>query len=261
MKQRCFPFPLPALLARLALVGLLAGSASSARAEEPDEPLPGERVADGVFTVGVMGDSLADGVWAAIYRMLQRDPRFDIVNLSRQSSGLARPEYFDWPAAAATFSTDLPLDAVVIAVGLNDNQAMDLDDDKRLGYREDGWDAEYRERVDSFLAPLEEAGLSATWVGLPTMRSSARAEHATLLNGLFSSATEEKDVPYVDTWALTADENGEYATHLPDENGRKRLMRANDGIHFTSKGYDLLARAVLASMATRLPVFQMDGTQ
>ena len=44
-------------------------------------------------------------------------------------------------------------------------------------------------------------------------------------------------VPYLETTALTSNEEGGYEAYLPNASGRKVLMRANDGIHMSMAGY------------------------
>jgi hypothetical protein len=65
----------------------------------------------------------------------------------------------------------------------------------------------------------------------------------------------EHGVVFVPTHEVTADESGQYAAYLADETGRSRLMRANDGVHFTSRGYELLAGQLLSAMDDRLSIF------
>ncbi len=240
------------------------GSDQDAPAAAPAAvPAPlGERTPDdGVFTIYVLGDSLAEGLWGSLYRALQRDPRFNVVNGAKRSSGICRPGFYDWPEAVDTMIEEKPVDAVVFAVGINDQLPMETADGKRVGYPTDPWKAEYQVRLAAIMQKLVGAAVPTFWVGLPIMRDKVHANHARMLNEFFAAITKAEGVTYIPTWDMTADENGEFSTYLPDQDGRKRMMRANDGIHFTSTGYDLLGRAILASMASELPVLQADATQ
>jgi len=51
-------------------------------------------------------------------------------------------------------------------------------------------------------------------------------------------------VPYFDTVALTSNEAGGYEAYLSDDEGRRRLMRAGDGIHMSMSGYLRMADPV-----------------
>ena len=73
--------------------------------------------------VVVVGDSLATGLGISLERVLKPS----LVRVSRQgriSTGLARPDYFDWPAALTEIVDNFRPDLIVIMLGENDNQAL-----------------------------------------------------------------------------------------------------------------------------------------
>ena len=49
---------------------------------------------------------------------------------------------------------------------------------------------------------------------------------------------------YIDTVALTSSESGAYDAYLTAADGRRRLMRAHDGIHMSMAGYLRLTEPV-----------------
>jgi hypothetical protein len=48
---------------------------------------------------------------------------------------------------------------------------------------------------------------------------------------------------YIDTWERFATRDGQY-TAFYWEDGKAQVVRAPDGLHFTPRGYELLAQAV-----------------
>jgi hypothetical protein len=46
-------------------------------------------------------------------------------------------------------------------------------------------------------------------------------------------------------WPLFTDANGNYAPYGKGLDGETTRLRADDGVHFTGAGYDLLAKALL----------------
>jgi hypothetical protein len=225
------------------------------------DPWAQERVDDGVFTIAVFGDSLAQGIWGSLYRTLQRDDRFEVLNRTRHSTGIARPDYYDWQAQLEQFLVDDPIDAAVFSLGLNDMQGMYVPDGSPHQFRSEAWDEAYQDRVGQLIQTLLEEGVPTYWVGLPIMRSGNYSRNIEHLNTFFAALTDEYDIPYVATWEMTTDDTGAYSSYLPDETGRTRLMRANDGIHFTPRGYDIIGDAVLERMAQDLEVFQQDESE
>ena len=73
------------------------GSEASVDAVAPVVATPdGFGGADGIYRILVVGDSLAGGLGAGMARVVQDDPRYEIVNRFNELSGLARPEFYDW---------------------------------------------------------------------------------------------------------------------------------------------------------------------
>jgi uncharacterized protein len=197
----------------------------------------GERV-----QLTVMGDSLADGVWAGLSRNLRADKSFSIRRASRVSSGLAA---YDWHAQATKLLDD-PTDIVVIMLGANDGQAIRRRGEPRIGYRAERWRDEYADKVHELLNLFAERNIYAVWVGLPIMRTDSMRDQALLLNRIFAATVSGRaGVHYLPTWELTTDDQGEYVAYAElDETGRQQQFRAQDGVHFTMRGYQFLARRV-----------------
>ncbi|MEQ8966025.1 MAG: DUF459 domain-containing protein [Azospirillaceae bacterium] len=249
-------------VAALFVLGMAGGGAAvPAHATGNDGDQGRVALDDGVFTVAVFGDSLADGLWASIYRRLQRDERFEVLRATKAATGITRPDYYDWSVALSEHLADNAIDAAVFSIGLNDMQAMVVDDSRAVEFRSETWDRLYRERVGGLMDQLEQAGIPTFWIGQPIMRSDRYSANISHVNDLIRAETEPRDIPFVELWPVAADENGDYASYLADADGRSRLIRANDGIHFTSRGYDLLARHVLDVMRTRLGVFRTQAAE
>lgn len=265
--DRAAPATVRTLLALLFAIGLLGAPALADEAVSSpptrDSISPAQTAAvpdeDGRFQVVVFGDSLADGIWTGVYRSLRRDDRFEVLRHTRVSSGLSRPDYYDWPAALDDYLGRHDVDAAVISVGLNDAQPVFHDGRWEHGFGSDPWNEIYRERVADFMEQLTDAGVPTFWIGLPTVRSrsfDAKIDH---INDIYREMANSHGVIFVPTREVTAGDDGEYAAYLADDTGRSRLMRANDGVHFTTRGYELLADQLLALMDQRLAIFAETG--
>ena len=207
----------------------------------------------------VFGDSLADGIWAGIYRALRTDGRFEIDRHTRVSSGLSRPDFYDWDQSLDTFLASEDLNIAVVSIGLNDGQPVYHDGRWDHDFATPEWDEIYAQRVSDFMAQLDAADIPSFWVGLPTVRSDDFGERVAHMNSIYQSAASGFDnVHFVSTTEVTADTSGAYSAYLEDEDGRQRLMRANDGIHFTSRGYERLGISLVAAMQRELEVFQVN---
>jgi hypothetical protein len=190
----------------------------------------------------VIGDSLADGIWAGLHRNLRREKRFRIKREAKVSSGLAA---FDWYSKAERLLAD-GVDVVVMMVGTNDGQAIRRPGQARIAYRSAGWRDEYAERVDALVNLFSSHGVYTVWIGLPMMRTDSMREQARLINNIFAEVLDGREkVRFFPTWELTSDDKGKYMAYAEiDDSGRQRMFRAKDGVHFTMQGYQYIARHV-----------------
>src|SRR3546814_7254767 len=79
---------------------------------------------------------------------------------------------------------------------------------------------------------------------LPVMRSAGFESDMKKFTGIFKARAAANGVTFVPTHDLMTDKDGNYSAYGLDASGRKRLLRAEDGIHFSMQGYELLARTV-----------------
>lgn len=166
------------------------------------------------------------------------------------SSGLSRPDYFDWPARILSQVKTIDPNAVVLTFGANDDQTVVAPDGKRHGFGSPGWVTEYRRRVGGLMDALVSQNRTVFWVGIPVVRDPARWAHYQLIDEIYSSeaAARPGKVFFIDTTPIVAGPQGEYEDFLADASGQTRRVRSADGIHVERPGGRLIADAVLAKM-------------
>ena len=152
----------------------------------------------------MIGDSLAAGLGVYMERVL----RPALVRVSRQgriSTGLARPDYFDWPVALSEIVDNFQPDLIVIMLGENDNQAL-----RNAAGREEqpvgtfDWPQAYGERVEDFMRLATSKGARVVWVGLPIVSDKGRWGIVERQNMVFDdSAGTVDDVAFLDTWGCS----------------------------------------------------------
>jgi uncharacterized protein len=168
---------------------------------------------------------------------------------TRHSTGLSRPDYWNWGIYAHRLMDRRDPEAVVFMIGGNDCQNLWQPDGRlaRVGTKE--WILEYRRRARQMYTTFADGGRRRVyWVGMPIARRADLAGCYRSLNGAVLAAS--RDVPgarFLDIWPTFAP-GGKYADVLPDEQGRPILARAGDGIHLTFPGSQLVARQVLAAL-------------
>jgi len=226
-----------------------ANGGDSASAEKKDKP-------PRPFVIAVMGDSLADGLWASLYRgYIREQKQVAVRRFAVNSAGFTTHSFED------DFDKILakePPDLIVFMVGANDRQrAFAVDNHKEWAqFRAEKWHLLYRQNIQRFLAVVQAKKVPLVWVGLPIMRKEDANEDAKMMNGIYRELAAANGATFVDIMGVTANKDGEYDPFLDDDKGRKKRFRHDDGVHFTDFGYDHVSHHVLKVAREKLPQFQ-----
>ena len=210
-------------------------TATTAAFVAPRTPVPSSPL-----QIYVWGDSISQNLAEGLARLTP----VDLVRLEmnpRQSTGLSRPDFFDWPQHLAGVLVEEAVDVFVVMLGANDFQDVNHEG-QYLSRRSDEWVDLYRERVDRVMALLGQPGVQTVWVGVPPLRESESrlSEGIPILNEAYAAqATEHRHVTFVDTWELFTDEEGNYTDEIDGVR-----VRTKDGVHLTVAGSNRLAAAV-----------------
>ncbi len=192
--------------------------------------------------VWIVGDSMMQVVGQSLVNGMSPDDAIRAQLDYRVSTGLTRPDYFDWPARLAELVGADDPDVVIVMFGANDAQGI-VTAHGPEPFGTDGWLAEYRVRVDATMDLLTSRGAVVYWIGQPVMRSERFSARMAALDEVYRSAAEGRpDVVYVDSWPVFA-VDGAYSAYL--DLGGPTLVRQSDGIHLTRAGGDRLAGVVL----------------
>jgi hypothetical protein len=195
------------------------------------------------FNVVIFGDSLGDGVWAGLYHALRKDKRFNVIRKSKVATGFVRRDYYDWNEAVREATSETTVDIAVVVMGTNDRQII-VENGARYALFSPKWREVYTQRVDDFTATLKATGARIYWVGLPVMRGQTFENDMLTFSRIFADRAAENGVTFLPTHDLLADDDGKYSAYGLDGAGRKRLLRAEDGIHFTMPGYEKLVTPI-----------------
>jgi hypothetical protein len=193
--------------------------------------------------VGVFGDSFGDGVWSALYRQLPAKDAWQVVKYSRQSTGFTRYASLNIEDhTAEQLAADGPVDIAVISFGANDTQGV-WANGKAAALLTPAWKQVIGERIEGLVRLLRSQGATVYWVGLPRMRKTSFDADIQGMNAFYAGEMRQLGVPFIATAPLSVDESGNYAPYLPDgPDGKRTLMRANDGIHMSMTGYVHITR-------------------
>ena len=211
--------------------------------------------------VAFVGDSMADGLWGAMFRRLGKDKcmadKVKLIRRAENGTGLTRLDKFDWVDEVGAIATDPGADLFVGSFGVNDRQSIVDVDKKRTEYGSPAFDGRYEGIVEDVLKTALSHGSSFLVMGLPVMLDSDANADAAAKNKLFADAVAQVGSPrviYVPPWTSQSPPDV-YKPFLPNAKQTMVQVRAPDGVHFTTAGYDMVMDvfypSILASLKQR----------
>ena len=230
---------------------LADGGTDTPVSTEPPQPVlpqipPPTRATPLRFWVG--GDSITETFGTSMQQVAQSTgvmtPELDY----RVSTGLARPDYFNWPEHL--LNDVLPNDpqVMVIMFGANDGQGMEGTDGTVYKAGTPEWLDEYRRRVAATMDLLEDPNNDrlVIWVGAPVMRPGSGVHEMDQLDYVYWSEAQSRPwIQYFDAWPFFSDANMQYVSDAPNADGVARGLRQKDGVHLSTVGGNRLSWAVL----------------
>ena len=243
--------PFPPIPSRVASDPGIRPAQDPLRPSPPDwHPLLPRPTKERPLAVLVVGDSVGEDLAIGMSRLLSGRDAFILRTDARQSTGLARPDYFDWAYQVGADLRSYRPGVVVAMFGANDPQGL-LGGGRAIPFGAPEWKSEYRNRVGALMDQVLASGRPLVWVGQPPMADTRRSQQMRMLNGIYRSEAEARaGVTWVDSWDLFTDANGRYSAYLPNPSGRETEVRTPDGVHLTPTGDDRLATEVFDTMTT-----------
>jgi hypothetical protein len=164
------------------------------------------------------------------------------------SSGLARPDFFDWPAHFQSVIPSLLPDIVIVTFGGNDSQGLSnlagtFIVDQPKGDGDVAWRQEYAKRVGGVMDFLSADGRTLIWVGIPNDDNPDVTLKLAVQNDVVKAEVAKRpNVIFVDTWSRFSGRDGNWAEYVIDpRDGQGKDVRADDGFHLNSTGAEILA--------------------
>jgi hypothetical protein len=197
------------------------------------------------------GESVGGGALLGLKLLTEERKDIRIHRFVKVASGLARPDFFDWPAY---LKQDIdkrkqPFEAVMLMFGANDGQDVKVDG-KQLAFGSGSWKAMYAQRVGAVMDLYLERGVKRVyWVGMPRMGIGWFNRRMDLMNGIFKAEAARRSprVEYIDAWTAV---DAPKTTYQPS-------LRQKDGVHLSVDGGLKAAKVVLEAVARdwHLPAF------
>ena len=193
-----------------------------------------------------MGDSMVQFFGHVMVGLANDTGVIEASSEHQLSSGLSRPDFYDWPARIVEVIPSTDPDAVVMMYGGNDAQALVVDGQIARPFSE-AWVQEYSARVGHVMDLVTtDPDRVLIWVGQPIMESPDYDERMQQVNKVFAAEAAKRDrVIYVDTRDLFRGPNGGFSRYVADADGQLADVRLSDGVHLSTVGGRWLSQVLL----------------
>lgn len=157
---------------------------------------------------------------------------------ARAGSGLARPDFHDWPAVVPNIVRDHDPDVFVVVLGTNDNQAV-WAGKEWFRPNHPKWKPVYASRIEAMLKAMNKGRQRwVFWVGPNVLDRKSSRQVGKRINALMKKHVQGWKGPawYVDLYTTGSDAKGRPKKLLARPDGGFYKPRGHDGIHLTFSG-------------------------
>lgn len=198
--------------------------------------------ADQVFFAG---DSLMQGVAPHVQKHLQEQYAIKTVNLSKQSTGLSYPKFFNWPETIKeTLESNPAIKILVVFLGPND--PWDIPNPAGgayLKFQSPQWEAIYRSHIAEIIQTAQQHQVKVMWISPPNMRKDSLNQQMIYLNQVIGDEVRKQQAFLLDSREILGTANNIYNDYLV-LNGSSIKTRSADGIHFSTEGQKNIAKII-----------------
>ena len=213
--------------------------------------------ADEVFFAG---DSLMQGVAPHVQKWLSDVYGIKTINLSKQSTGLTYPGFFNWPQTIAnTLDNNPHIKILVMFLGPND--PWDIPDphngSRFVSFASPQWESIYRNHIKTIMDSARQHQVTVLWLTPPSMRKQKLNEQMIYLRQITTDEVSKNQGYVMDTRAMLGSNGDQFYDTVTQTDGKKIKTRSSDGIHFTVTGQKIIAQNIFNRF--NLPAQTMDN--
>jgi hypothetical protein len=198
-----------------------------------------------VLQVLLIGDSMMKVGFGDILKKALKDlGKVEVTFFGKNSTGLVRQDFFDWFQQLDNLCKGKKYHLIVFMIGTNDAQGI-RKNGKNLDYGTKEWLDFYRVRVQLFAKMLSGYSDRFYWIGMPPMLSKGFDGRMRTVTKIFEEEVGKiTNGKFISIISILGDAKGNYTPNI-NCGGKYLTVRANDGVHFTYAGGDLLTKAVI----------------
>lgn len=231
---------------RLGAAGALAQNAPRATAAVPGETPPLR------CRILMLGDSLMEDLGPMTYRFMRHRKGLEFIISAKYSTGLCRPDYFNWPEHMRSVVHRYAPDLVIFFIGANGGMPIR----QGKGTVPTGgelWRATYASKMEEMISIARGAGAGVIWVELPAVGGRYnKVLHDTQV--VQRSYCESRGIISLRTDDFLSGAWGRFEPY-GDYHGRYVRLRTKDMTHLTKQGNMKVFEHLLPLVEQRLAAF------
>jgi len=222
-----------------------AGSVPPPTTVPPNPKLP---TAAEPLRVLIVGDSIGLDMGGPLQSDLAGTGVVNAALDGRVSTGLTRPDYFNWPAELTADIKSTQPQVVVVMIGAND--AQDFLGPPDVPYTSPQWNTLYAQRVAQLMQIAGSGGTTVVWVGMPPMQDPGLNAQMSDVNAVVQhqATLAHPAVTFVSTDKSLGTAQGGYTAFVTNAAGQIVNVRTPDGTHLTPGGGQVVAQQVIGEL-------------
>jgi lysophospholipase L1-like esterase len=196
----------------------------------------------------IVGDSIGLDIGGPLQSDLAGTGVVNAALDGRVSTGLTRPDYFNWPAELTADIKSTQPQVVVVMIGAND--AQDFLGPPDVPYTSPQWNTLYAQRVAQFMQVAGSGGATVVWVGMPPMQDAGLNAQMSDVNAVVQhqATLAHPAVTFVSTDKSLGTAQGGYTAFVTNAAGQIVNVRTPDGTHLTPGGGQVVAQQVIGEL-------------
>lgn len=222
--------------------------------EEPEkkEPMPLPEKLFVQCRIMMVGDSLMEGLGPVMHRSLLNRKGLEIVVSAKYSTGLCRPDIFDWPATMRHVVSTRKPDIVIFFMGANDGQPI-KEGNHFVQTGGKAWRDAYARKMDELVSIAKAQGAEVIWVELPAVGGRySRLLHENQIAQ--REYCEQSGITSLQTDPIFSGVFGRFESY-GDYKGKHVRLRTKDLTHLTEAGNKKLVEELMPILDGKLSEF------
>ncbi len=193
------------------------------------------------------GDSLMEALGPQLKEALSGYAGFEFFPIGKRSTGLCRPDFYNWPEVLEKNLQEHRPHIVVMWIGTNDNQG--IYGMKGLGEATSPeWMKAYYTKVQEIVNLCRKYNATIMFMSPPVMQEAKFNEELRRISSVIEYACKQHNLLFLNTRPVLADSKGAYLQSGQLKDGRVVELRTRDTVHITNEGNKLIMSGVCSRL-------------